>query len=85
MPTYSTAKSAQHILENMAREGTASSLPVAAIADFTHTALTGTPDDTLADITTADAALEADLKDIAVKINFMLAAMRAAGIVDDAS
>lgn len=83
--TYTTTKSAQHLLEKMAREGTATGVPATAIPDLVHTALTGTPDDTLADIATADAALEADLKDIAVKVNLMLAALRAAGIVDDAN
>lgn len=53
----------------------------AAITSLTHSALTGSVDNTLADITTADAALEADLKDLAAKINEILVVLRTYGMI----
>jgi len=52
-----------------------------AITSLTHTALTGTVDNTLADISTVDAALEADLKDLASKVNEILVVLRAYGMI----
>lgn len=72
--------SAPHWLEARIASGSAVATP-SAIADLDHSALTGTPDNTLADIATADAALEADLKDIGAKVNAILAALRTLGII----
>lgn len=75
-------KSGTHWLEGVARTSTANPpTPRPAIVDLTHSALTGTPNDVMEDIATADAALESDLKELAVKVNAILAALRACGIV----
>lgn len=50
------------------------------ITQLNHTALTGTVDDTLADITTVDAPLEADIKKLAAKINQIIVALENSGI-----
>lgn len=50
------------------------------ITQLNHTALTGAVDDTLADITTVDAALEADIKKLASKVNQIIVALENSGI-----
>lgn len=74
------SNSSVHWIEGAIASGSALP-PGAAVPDLVHSALTGTPDDTLADIATADAALEADIKDLAVKVNTILARLRAVGII----
>lgn len=55
----------------------------AAIVDLTHSALGGTANDTLQDCTASysEAAVEANFKDLATKVNQILAALRAVNIV----
>lgn len=55
----------------------------AAITSLTHTALGGSADNTLADMTAtySEAVAEANLKDLASKVNEILVALRAFGII----
>lgn len=77
--------SSVHWLEGVARNSSTNPpTPQAAETDLVHTAVAGTTNGTLVDCTSSysEAAVEENFKELAVKVNAILAKLRACGIID---
>lgn len=77
-------KSSVHWLEGAARASTTNPpTPQATEADLVHTAVAGTTNGTLVDCTSSysEAAVEENFKELAVKVNAILAKLRACGLI----